>query len=95
VGIEFGDADGRVSKTLRTIIADINLAEMERRIPIILISNDPWYYLPPKNSLEFGEMQKRLSIVSVIDRNNKMSYEELLKSLVQSTMAGKGLFDGN
>jgi len=96
------EAESRVSKTLRTIIADINLSEaggrlnggillaedlagMGRRIPIILISNDPWYYLPPKNSLEFGEMQKRLSIVSVIDRNSNTFYEELVRTLIHST----------
>ena len=96
------EAVSRVSKTLRTIIADINLSEaggrlnggillaedlagMGRRIPIILISADPWYYLPPKNSLEFGEMQKRLSIVSVIDRNSNTFYEELVRTLMHST----------
>ena len=86
----------KLSSTLRTIVADINLSEAGgsltggillatklegRKIPIILISADPWYYLPDKDSQQFKDMQLKLSIDSVIDRNNSTFYKELIKAL--------------
>jgi len=80
--INLSEAGGRLNGGI--LLAE-DLARMDRKIPIILISADPWYYLPPKTSREFGEMQKRLSIVSVIDRNSNTFYEELVRTLMQST----------
>lgn len=57
------------------------LAALDRKIPIILISYDPWYFLPPKSSPAFRELQERLSIVAVIDRNSKEFREELVRTL--------------
>ena len=96
------DAVNRLSNSLRTIVADINLneaggsrtggillarklAEMNRKIPIILISADPWNYLPPMNSPVFRAMQKDLCIFSVIDRNSDAFYNELVKTLQKTT----------
>ena len=61
------------------------LAEKKRRIPIILISHDPWYYLPPKDSPEFRKMQEDYCIHSILDRNDPSFYEELVKSLRKVT----------
>ncbi|MEI7867222.1 MAG: GAF domain-containing protein [Candidatus Methylumidiphilus sp.] len=90
------EAVDRLSSTLRTIVADINLSEAggsltggillatkleARKIPIILISADPWYYLPDKNSQQFEKMQLMLSIYSVIDRNSPTFYKDLVNAL--------------
>lgn len=57
------------------------LEQLHRKIPIILISADPWFYLPPIDSRKFSEMQDRLGIVSVLDRNSSTFYDELVTSL--------------
>jgi CheY-like chemotaxis protein len=90
------EAVDRLSSTLRAIVADINLheaggsitggillaAKLEgRKIPIILISHDPWYYLPDKDSQMFKKMQEKLNIALVLDRNSDKFYEELIKTL--------------
>ena len=91
------EAMDKLSSTLRAIVADINLSEAGgsiaggillaeklegRKIPIILISHDPWYYLPDKDSQQFKKMQEDQSIVSVIDRNKgEEFYEELIRTL--------------
>ncbi|MEI7867220.1 MAG: TIR domain-containing protein [Candidatus Methylumidiphilus sp.] len=90
------EAVDRLSSTLLTIVADINLSESggsltggillaekleDRKIPIILISHDPWYYLPDKNSQMFKKMQEKLNIALVLDRNSDKFYEELIKTL--------------
>ena len=96
------EAMDKLSSTLRAIVADINLSEAggtrdggirlaeklkDRQIPIILISEDPWYYLPDKDSQKFKKMQEELSIVSVINRNTSSSkfYEELVRTLENTT----------
>ena len=61
------------------------LAEMKRRIPIILISHDPWYYLPPKGSHELSKMQEDYCIHSILDRNDPSFYDALVKSLRKAT----------
>jgi signal transduction histidine kinase len=90
------EAMDKLSSTLRIIVADINLSEAGgsltggirlaeklegRKIPIILISHDPWYYLPDKDSQEFKNLQEDLNIVSVLDRNSDTFYDELIKTL--------------
>jgi len=90
------EAMDKLSSTLRIIVADINLSEAGgsltggirlaeklegRKIPIILISHDPWYYLPEKDSQEFKNLQEDLNIVSVLDRNSDTFYDELIKTL--------------
>jgi CheY-like chemotaxis protein len=90
------EAMDRLSSTLRTIVADIDLSESGgsrdggirlaeklegRKIPIILISANPWYSLPPKDSEEFKEKLNKLTIVSVIDRNSSTFHEELVMTL--------------
>ncbi|KFB74005.1 MAG: Sensor protein TorS [Candidatus Accumulibacter phosphatis] len=57
------------------------LEQLHWKIPIILISADPWFYLPPIDSRKFSEMQDRLGIVSVLDRNSSTFYDELVTSL--------------
>ncbi len=61
------------------------LAKMKWRIPIILISHDPWYYLPPKDSPELRKMQEDYCIHSILDRNEPSFYDELVKSLRKAT----------
>ncbi len=90
------EAMDRLSSTLRAIVADINLSEAggsrdggirlaenlrDRKIPIILISYDPWYYLPKGDSPQFKKMQEDLSIVGVLDRNSPTFYEKLIETL--------------
>jgi hypothetical protein len=60
------------------------LAESKWRIPIILISHDPWGYLP-KNSPELGKIREEYCIHSILDRNDPSFYEELIKSLRKAT----------
>ncbi len=90
------EAMENLSSTLRTIVSDINLSEAGgsrdggirlaeklegRKIPIILISHDPWYYLPVKDSQKFKKMQEDLNIVLILDRNSDTFYEELIPTL--------------
>lgn len=62
------------------------LAQMKWRIPIILISHDPWYYLPPKDSSNLRDMQEDYCIHSILDRNDPSFYNELVKSLRKATV---------
>ena len=61
------------------------LAEMNRRIPIILVSADPWASLPPMDSDGFRKKQEALCIAAVIDRNSRAFYDELAKALRNAT----------
>lgn len=66
-------ADINLSGARGSVRGGILLAEMLKekgiRIPIILVSADPWYYLPAKGGPEFDAMKRDLGIIDVIDRN--------------------------
>lgn len=98
------EAIGRLSATLRAIVADIDLSEAEgtrtggfalaeklkdmgRRMPIVLISYDPWglLSLPPKDSLKFNEILNDHGIVGIMDRNSATFWSELLGALKETT----------
>lgn len=80
--IDLSEAGGRRNGGI--LLAE-ELARLERKIPIVLISADPWAYLPTKDSPRFREMQDTLRVVSVIDRNSETFYKELVETLMQST----------
>jgi len=61
------------------------LAHMELRIPTILISYDPWYYLPPENSPKFLKMKEDYCLHAILDRNDPSFNDELVKSLRKAT----------
>jgi signal transduction histidine kinase len=91
------EAIHKLSSTIKAIVAEINLHEAGgritggillaeklegRKIPIILISHDPWYYLPDKDSQKFKKMQEDQSIISVLDRyEGENFYAELISTL--------------
>ena len=83
--INLSEAGGHVCGGIR--LAE-RLAEMKWRIPIILISADPWYYLPCKDSTELRKMQEDYCVHSILDRNDPLCYDELVKSLRKVTSVG-------
>lgn len=94
------EAKARMTSTLRIIVADIDLSEAggslkggidlaenlkDKKIPIILISANPWYYLPGKDSPKYKAMQDECSIVSVLDRNISDFFGELVTTIKEVT----------
>lgn len=76
--IDLGDAGGDRSGGI--LLAE-RLAEMKWRIPIILISYDPLYYFPSKDSPKLRKLQKDCCVHSILDRNDSSFLDELVKSL--------------
>lgn len=66
------------------------LAQKQVRIPIVLISIDPWIYLPAKGSRAFQELVDRLCVHSVLDRNSNCFNKELIRCLRGITRKTKG-----
>ena len=76
--IDLSDAGG--NRCGGILLAE-QLAEKNRRIPIILISHTPSYYFPSKDSPEFRKMREELCIHSILDRLEASFHEDLIKAL--------------
>jgi hypothetical protein len=50
-------------------------------LPVILISQTPWHYLPKTNSPEFSQVSEKYNIYDILDRNEIGFSEELINKL--------------
>jgi len=73
--IDLSEAGGDVRGGI--VLAE-NLQQMGLRIPIILVSYDPWFSLPQSGSSEFRDLKDKLCVFSVLDRNQDSFKEDLI-----------------
>ena len=66
------------------------LTQKQVQILIVLISYDPWIYLPAKDSLEFRDLANRVRVHSVLDRNSDSFNQELIQCLRRVTRETEG-----
>lgn len=83
--INLGEAGGQVNGAI--ILAERMAAE-KLGIPIILMSQDPWYYLPARGSQKLAEIKREYGIHAVLERLNPTFRDELLAS-VRSVLHGQ------
>jgi hypothetical protein len=76
--IDLSETGGRAKGGI--VLAE-KLADRKVGVPIILISQSPWSFLPPVGTEEHNRRMESLKVVQVMDRNDSSFWDHLIRCL--------------